>query len=638
MKNNNTNYDIFISYRRSSYDSANLIATRLKAAGYSVFFDLESLRSGKFNEQLYSVIENCKDFISVLPPNALDRCVNEDDWVRLEICHAMKLNKNIIPVMLNGFTWPNPMPSGMEELCNYHALTSSSVEHFDMAMESLQRKYLTSKPHIATKIMAKKTGIFAVALLVIFAVLYGVFMLLSRDVCVNYATQLANNASYVHIIADENASLYEDWRNFVTEMKYVRKNDRKNDLQYEMLNRIDLTEKNITSAWQVADEEMNISGFHSFLLSLHGINAQEIATSPTFSNLLYQDYLAQLDMIRDAVNDPNTLNLNMGTVFLEITTHTTNSYYAAVLSELSDFPKYSLTTFNQLKNTWSKYPDSYVFGADEEYYENIIYTETTHIDDKLSRYETMLEQEDAMLKDLEKQLDEIEIKIDSAVMSEHLRQQQQNEMQEEIAIRQERVEARKMEVESSRAELDEIDKEYVEIYNELKQKNTLEESDGQWYKWGKIVRMGCNMSMITNSRRQLREQGIYSTSRITPEIAYADINSMLTVYQTYHPESKDYVASAKLFYREVSREKLPYSGVIIVAMMDNMEHPIFKIGDIIVEYDGKAVKNYETFKTLYKANDSGSVKVLRAKDGNFEEITIPQIKDTNVVGFVDLTE
>ena len=76
-------YDIFISYRRSSYDTANLIATRLKAAGYSVFFDMETLRAGKFNEQLYDVIDNCKDFILVLPPKALDRCVNEDDWVRL---------------------------------------------------------------------------------------------------------------------------------------------------------------------------------------------------------------------------------------------------------------------------------------------------------------------------------------------------------------------------------------------------------------------------------------------------------------------------------------------------------------------------------------------------------------------------
>ena len=88
-------YDIFISYRRSSYDTANLIATRLKAAGYSVFFDMETLRSGKFNEQLYNVIDNCKDFIVVLPPNALDRCVNEDDWVRLEVCRAMEKNKCI---------------------------------------------------------------------------------------------------------------------------------------------------------------------------------------------------------------------------------------------------------------------------------------------------------------------------------------------------------------------------------------------------------------------------------------------------------------------------------------------------------------------------------------------------------------
>lgn len=56
-------YDIFISYRRTSYDTANLIATRLKAAGYRVFFDLESMRSGPFNEQLYNVIKECKAFV-----------------------------------------------------------------------------------------------------------------------------------------------------------------------------------------------------------------------------------------------------------------------------------------------------------------------------------------------------------------------------------------------------------------------------------------------------------------------------------------------------------------------------------------------------------------------------------------------
>ena len=66
------NYDIFISYRRTAYDTANLIAVKLRHAGYKVFFDIDTLTAGKFNEQLLEVIKGCKDFIVVLPENALD--------------------------------------------------------------------------------------------------------------------------------------------------------------------------------------------------------------------------------------------------------------------------------------------------------------------------------------------------------------------------------------------------------------------------------------------------------------------------------------------------------------------------------------------------------------------------------------
>ena len=173
-------YDIFISYRRSSYDIANLIATRLKSAGYSVFFDMEALRSGKFNEQLYGVIDNCKDFIAVLPPGALDRCVNDDDWVRLEICRAMTKNKNIVPVMLNGFAWPSPMPNGMEELCNYQALTASSTEYFDMAMDRLQERYLHSKRHLPMGKLLKFVGVGILSLLALISIVGGVFLFLGE--------------------------------------------------------------------------------------------------------------------------------------------------------------------------------------------------------------------------------------------------------------------------------------------------------------------------------------------------------------------------------------------------------------------------------------------------------------------------
>ena len=142
----NKKYDIFISYRRDSFHQANLFSTRLQALGYRVFIDVEALNSGKFNEQLLSVIKNCKDFIVVLPPNALDRCVNADDWVRREVMCAMENKKNIIPIMLAGFEWPTPMPEGLEDLCMYQSLAPMPDVYFDMQIKKLQG-YLKSKPH-----------------------------------------------------------------------------------------------------------------------------------------------------------------------------------------------------------------------------------------------------------------------------------------------------------------------------------------------------------------------------------------------------------------------------------------------------------------------------------------------------------
>lgn len=76
-------YDVFISYRRDGGEMlAHILYERMKDAGYDVFQDVESLRSGDFNTALYDVIENCQDFILVLSPGALDRCSNPDDWVK----------------------------------------------------------------------------------------------------------------------------------------------------------------------------------------------------------------------------------------------------------------------------------------------------------------------------------------------------------------------------------------------------------------------------------------------------------------------------------------------------------------------------------------------------------------------------
>lgn len=100
-------YDAFISYRRKNgFLMAQIIHDRLKEKGIRCFLDLEEDRSGNFNDNLISAIEASPNFILVLPKNALNRCVKEDDWVRREIMEALARNKHIIPIMYDGFTWP----------------------------------------------------------------------------------------------------------------------------------------------------------------------------------------------------------------------------------------------------------------------------------------------------------------------------------------------------------------------------------------------------------------------------------------------------------------------------------------------------------------------------------------------------
>ena len=85
--------------------------------GYKVSFDIDTLRSGNFDHQLLSRIDQCKDFILIVDQHAFDRTHDpkfdpQNDWLRCELAYALKKGKNIIPIFLfgvNGF--PNNLPS-----------------------------------------------------------------------------------------------------------------------------------------------------------------------------------------------------------------------------------------------------------------------------------------------------------------------------------------------------------------------------------------------------------------------------------------------------------------------------------------------------------------------------------------------
>lgn len=130
-------YDIFISYRRNGGEAlACLLSEKLKRLGYKVFYDVESLRNGFFNEKIYDVIESCEDVIVVLPEHGLDRCKDKEDWVRKEIEKSITMGKNIIPVLMRNFKFPDDLPEGMKKLPFYNGVTAS-MEYFDATFDRL---------------------------------------------------------------------------------------------------------------------------------------------------------------------------------------------------------------------------------------------------------------------------------------------------------------------------------------------------------------------------------------------------------------------------------------------------------------------------------------------------------------------
>ena len=100
-------YAVFISYRREGgAETARLIHEKLEKRGLKAFLDVDDMRSGHFDERLLREIESAPHFIVILTPGCLDRCASETDWLRREIAHAIATQRNIVPIMKDGFRFP----------------------------------------------------------------------------------------------------------------------------------------------------------------------------------------------------------------------------------------------------------------------------------------------------------------------------------------------------------------------------------------------------------------------------------------------------------------------------------------------------------------------------------------------------
>ncbi|XP_043196439.1 NAD(+) hydrolase sarm1-like isoform X3 [Amphibalanus amphitrite] len=135
--------DCFISYRRSNGSQlASLLKVHLNLRGFSVFIDVERLEAGKFDNNLLNSIRQAKNFILVLTPSALDRCIqdyDQKDWVHKEVCAALQSKCNIIPIIDN-FQWPEAeeLPEDMRSIVTFNGV-SWIHDYQDACVDKLER-------------------------------------------------------------------------------------------------------------------------------------------------------------------------------------------------------------------------------------------------------------------------------------------------------------------------------------------------------------------------------------------------------------------------------------------------------------------------------------------------------------------
>ena len=145
---------VFISYRRDGgLESAQFLYSQLKD-NFEVFFDMESLRSGKFDENIEQAILDCTDFLLILSNNIFDRFEEDGDWISRELSLALANRKNLIPIFLPGFVNPNAKNKTIQTAMRYNGIHLAQDEKFTEKL----RSFLKSNKKCVLPIACKSHG------------------------------------------------------------------------------------------------------------------------------------------------------------------------------------------------------------------------------------------------------------------------------------------------------------------------------------------------------------------------------------------------------------------------------------------------------------------------------------------------
>jgi hypothetical protein len=129
--------NIFLSYRRDDsrgYTNAIYTLLELHFPADSIFMDVDTLIPGSdFVQSLEEAVEACDIFLAIIGPRweniedhkGLRRLENPEDFVRIEVAHALKRGIPVIPILVDGAQMPfsENLPDNIKELARRHAFS-----------------------------------------------------------------------------------------------------------------------------------------------------------------------------------------------------------------------------------------------------------------------------------------------------------------------------------------------------------------------------------------------------------------------------------------------------------------------------------------------------------------------------------
>lgn len=143
---------VFISYRRAlSKHFARSVFLALTGQGFDVFLDVNTIDSGDFDRIILNQIGARAHFILLISDGSLARCANAGDWVLREIQEAVRLDRNIVPVIEEGAIIEKEMsylPADLRAIVSKKNALPLPHFYFDDGMEKLRSRYLKRPEYI----------------------------------------------------------------------------------------------------------------------------------------------------------------------------------------------------------------------------------------------------------------------------------------------------------------------------------------------------------------------------------------------------------------------------------------------------------------------------------------------------------